>query len=198
MPAAPPVPRLMLILPPGFAAEAADALLRAGDVAAVIAQGADGADDALRLGALAARVQAAGAALLCDGRADLAARHDLDGAHFSGLADLRAALPALKPARIAGAGGLATRHDAMEAGEAGADYVLFGDLPGAFAHTLDAIEWWAELFEVPCVGIATSADEAGALAAAGADFVALTGPGLDAAAVAAAQARVAAARRVRP
>ena len=36
-------------------------------------------------------------------------------------------LPQLQPSRIAGVGGLATRHDSMVAGEAGADYVLFGE-----------------------------------------------------------------------
>ncbi len=60
----------------------------------------------------------------------------------------------------------------------GADYVLFGDLDGPFEATLDAVEWWAELFEVPCVGIATSLEEAEALAEAGAEFVALSGPAL--------------------
>jgi thiamine-phosphate pyrophosphorylase len=64
----------------------------------------------------------------------------------------------------------------MTAGEAGADYVLFGE---ADAHgqrpSIDAIserlQWWAELFEPPCVGFAASIAEAGEFAAAGADFV---------------------------
>ena len=67
----------------------------------------------------------------------------------------------LKPDRIAGVGGLATRHDSMAAGEAGADYVLFGEpdargqrpSPEAIAERL---QWWAELFEPPCVGFAAS------------------------------------------
>ena len=76
------------------------------------------------------------------------------------------ALPTLKPDRIAGVGGLATRHDSMAAGEAGADYVLFGE-PDAQKQrpSIEAIaerlQWWAELFEPPCVGFAASRDEAG-------------------------------------
>ncbi len=66
----------------------------------------------------------------------------------------------------------------MTAGEAGADYVLFGE-PDALGErpSADAIverlQWWAELFEPPCVGFAASSDEAYAFAAAGADFVLL-------------------------
>ena len=64
----------------------------------------------------------------------------------------------------------------MTAGEAGADYVLFGE-PDASGQrpSNDAIserlQWWAELFEPPCVGYAASLAEAGEFAAAGADFV---------------------------
>jgi thiamine-phosphate pyrophosphorylase len=86
------------------------------------------------------------------------------------------ALPSLKPDRIAGVGGLTTRHDSMAAGEAGADYVLFGE-PDAHGHrpSVEAIserlEWWAELFEPPCVGFAESVEEVREFAVAGADFV---------------------------
>jgi thiamine-phosphate pyrophosphorylase len=64
----------------------------------------------------------------------------------------------------------------MAAGEAGADYVLFGE-PDASGQrpSLEAIaerlQWWAELFEPPCVGFAASREEIGEFAAAGADFV---------------------------
>ena len=89
---------------------------------------------------------------------------------------LKEALPSLKPDRIAGVGGLTTRHHSMDAGEIGADYVLFGepDAKGqrpssqAIAERLD---WWAELFEPPCVGFAASREEAAEFATAGADFV---------------------------
>ena len=57
----------------------------------------------------------------------LAARAGADGAHLTGIEAFAAALGALKPDRIAGAGGLRSRHDAMLAAEAGADYVMFGE-----------------------------------------------------------------------
>jgi thiamine-phosphate pyrophosphorylase len=43
----------------------------------------------------------------------------------------------------------------------------------AFEAIIERIEWWAEVFQVPCVGFAASPDEVAPLAAAGADFVVL-------------------------
>ena len=65
--------------------------------------------------------------MLLDGHVELVARAGADGAHLTGIEALEEALPSLKPDRIAGVGGLPTRHDSMAAGEAGADYVLFGE-----------------------------------------------------------------------
>src|SRR5207245_996851 len=110
---------------------------------------------------------------------DVVIRSGADGAHRTGVDSLRTALATLKPARIVGCGGLASRHDAMVAGEAGADYVMFGEpsqpsgARAPFAAVLEQIGWWAELFEVPCVGYAGNLDEIAPIAAAGADFVAL-------------------------
>ncbi len=177
-------PRLMLILPATLAASAVAPLVQAGDVAAVVAQsdtrpGSNPPpDEAGRLAALAAPVQDAGAALLVEGLPDLVATLGADGAHLRGQPAFQAAVKRLKPDFIAGAGGLTTRHAAMEAGEGGADYVLFGDAGLPFEQTLEFVAWWAELFEVPCVGVAESEAEAVALAQAGADFVALSGPWL--------------------
>jgi thiamine-phosphate pyrophosphorylase len=128
--------------------------------------------------AVAPTVQGKGAALLLDGHPDLAARAGADGAHLSGLEALQAALPTLKPERIAGCGGLETRHEAMVAAEAGADYVMFGepDASGrrpSFDAIAQRVAWWAEVFEIPCVGFAASLDEVEPLAAAGADFIAV-------------------------
>src|SRR5436190_110415 len=80
-----------------------------------------------RVKVLAPIVQSKDAALLIAGHAEIAARAAADGAHLTGIDALQAALGSLKPARIAGCGGLATRHDAMLAGEAGTDYVMFGE-----------------------------------------------------------------------
>ena len=106
---------------------------------------------------------------------DLVARAGADGAHVPVIADLPAALGLLKPDRIAGAGGLFTRHDAMQAAELGADYVMFGGPAGQteFSAIEDRIAWWAEVFELPCVGYAATLAEIAPLVAAGADFVAL-------------------------
>ena len=76
-----------------------------------------------------------------------------------------------------GVGGLVTRHDAMVAAEAGADYLMFGEPAGGERPSFDAIEervaWWAEVFQAPCVAYAGSLDEVAPLVKAGADFIAL-------------------------
>lgn len=76
----------------------------------------------------------------------------------------------------------ASRHLAMEAGEAGADYVAFG----AFFPTTtkqvkhqaepDILTWWQSLFEIPCVAIGgITAENCAPLVRAGADFIAVSG-----------------------
>jgi thiamine-phosphate pyrophosphorylase len=156
------------------------AALGAADVAAVLLRLPDAPDETLAelVRKIAPSVQDKGAALLLGGHPDLAVRAGADGVHFSDVVELKAGIAALKPDRIAGAGGLRTRHDAMLAGEMGADYVMFGE-PDAegrrppFGEIIERIEWWADLFSPPCVGYAISLDEIEAFAAAGADFVAL-------------------------
>lgn len=78
----------------------------------------------------------------------------------------------------------ASKHLAMEAGEAGADYVAFGaffesttkDKGDAERPTTEIIEWWVKLFEIPCVAIGGIApDNCKPLADAGADFLAVSG-----------------------
>jgi len=156
------------------------AALGAADVAAVLARFAEADEGALitRAELLCPVVQQRGVALLIDGRTDIAARTSADGAHVTGLGALEAALEILRLDRVLGAGGLRSRHDAMVAAEAGAAYVMFGEpdptgrQPG-FDAIVERIEWWAELFEVPCVGFADSLDQVALLAGAGADFVAV-------------------------
>ncbi|MFL6789889.1 MAG: thiamine phosphate synthase [Bradyrhizobium sp.] len=177
-----PVPRLYLATPdvddPSQLAATLPGLLAAADVAAVLLRlrEADQRTMISRVKALAPAIQQAGAALLLDGRVELVARAGADGAHLTGIAAMEDALPSLKPDRIAGVGGLATRHDSMAAGEAGADYVLFGE-PDAHGQrpSVEAIaerlQWWDELFEPPCVGFAASREEAADFASVGADFL---------------------------
>ncbi len=177
-----PMPRLYLATPeiddPSQLAAGLPGLLAAADVAAVLLRLKQTDQRTLisRIKALAPVVQDGGAALLLDGHVELAARAGADGAHLTGIAAMEDALPSLKPDRIAGVGGLTTRHDSMAAGEAGADYVLFGE-PDARGQrpSVEAIaerlQWWAELFEPPCVGFAVSCEEAAEFAAVGADFI---------------------------
>jgi len=177
-----PVPRLYLVTPrdPSGLAHLMTQALGAADVAAVLLRLPDVGEvrQIDHIKALAPAVQDKGVALLLDGHPHLAASAGADGAHLDGVDALKCALAQLKPERIAGCGGLASRHDAMVAGEAGADYVMFGepDASGArptFAAIEDRIAWWAEVFESPCVGYAASVDEIAPLVAAGADFIAL-------------------------
>ena len=154
------------------------ALLAAADVAAVLVRlkETDQRTMISRIKALALIVQNAGAALLVEGHPELVARGGADGAHLPGIAALKEAMPSLKPDRIAGVGGLTTRHHSMDAGEMGADYLLFGE-PDANGERpssqaiAERLDWWAELFEPPCVGFAMSFEEAHDFAASGADFV---------------------------
>jgi thiamine-phosphate pyrophosphorylase len=180
----PPRPRLYLVTPPlgeaaSFLRELGTALA-AGDVAALLLR-LEAADERTlinRANSVAAVVQRRDVALLIDDHPELAARAGVDGAHLFGISALTEAIGALKPDRIAGAGGLRSRHDAMLAGEAGADYVMFGDPDGRGSRppleaTTERLGWWSQLFEPPCVGYAGSNNEIAPLAQAGADFIAL-------------------------
>ncbi|MEL6710055.1 MAG: thiamine phosphate synthase [Pseudomonadota bacterium] len=79
----------------------------------------------------------------------------------------------------------ASKHLAMEAGEAGADYVAFGAFfpsttkdkgPDAERPTVELIEWWVKLFEIPVVAIGgITPDNCAPLAEVGADFLAVSG-----------------------
>src|SRR5262245_57086379 len=124
-------PQLYLVTPRlaetvALAREIGDAI-DAGKVAAVLVRLEPSDERTLtnRLKAITDAVQRRDAALLVDGYPEIVARSGADGAHLTGMLALTAALDTLKPDRIAGAGGLHSRHDAMLAGEAGADYVMF-------------------------------------------------------------------------
>ncbi len=179
-----PVPRLYLSTPvvddPATLILELPGLLAQADVAAVLVRLAitDQRTMISRIKALALAIQVSGAALLLDGHVELVARSGADGAHLTGIEAMQDALPGLKPNRIAGVGGLTTRHDSMAAGEAGADYLLFGEPDSrnerpSVEAIAERLQWWAELFEPPCVGFAANVNEAHEFAAAGADFILL-------------------------
>jgi thiamine-phosphate pyrophosphorylase len=185
--AAAPLCRLYLITPPlggadlaAFAPRFAEAL-GAGDVASALARVAPAArGEAKRiLQPLVELATARDVAALVESDARLAQRVGADGAHVTGIGDeLAEGLASLHPGRIVGAGGLRSRDDAMRAGEAGADYVMFGEprrdgFAPPLAETLERVAWWAEIFETPCVAFAGALDAVAPLTTAGADFVAL-------------------------
>jgi len=185
----PPPCSLYLITPPlaaadalGFARVFAEVLSAApaASVLVKLAHGSEGGAKAIVAPLLKIAV-AGNCALILDRDPRLAARLGADGVHVEGSSlALDEALESLKPERIVGSGALRLRDEAMTAGEKGADYVMFGEpaggAPGLKLEALiERVAWWAEIFETPCVAYAQSIDAGGALARAGADFIALEG-----------------------
>ena len=115
----------------------------------------------------------------------LAKRLKADGVHLGqDDGDPRAAREELGREAQIGITCHASRHMAMDAGEAGADYVAFGaffesttkDKGDAERPSIETLEWWATLFEIPCVAIGgITPENCGPLIKAGADFLAVSG-----------------------
>lgn len=151
------------------------------DVAALVLLRDDAeAEDAYaaRIRPLIETVQSRDCAALLDGLPSLVKPLGADGVHMtSGQRGFTDAIATLKPDYIVGAGDVHSHHEAMLRGEAGADYLLFGDprsAPSA-ADIADA-EWWAETFEIDDAIVADPEDPEPAMAT-GAEFVAF-GPAL--------------------
>lgn len=113
----------------------------------------------------------------------LTKRLDADGVHLGqGDGDPREARKILGPQAQIGVTCHASRHLAMEAGEAGADYVAFGAFFPTTTKTVEhhaepeILEWWQGMFELPCVAIGgITVENAQVLIEAGADFLAVSG-----------------------
>jgi thiamine-phosphate pyrophosphorylase len=180
--------QLYLITPPriddAFAARLAEAL-DGGDVAALQIRLKDHTRDEVRAlaPALIETAHARDVAVILNDDPELAAALGCDGVHI-GQQDgtVKAARAVMGKDRTVGVTCHDSRHLAMVAGEAGADYVAFG----AFfpTQTKDAptqadtsiLTWWTELFELPCVAIGgITVDNARPLVDAGADFLAVSG-----------------------
>ncbi|MDE1937420.1 MAG: thiamine phosphate synthase [Alphaproteobacteria bacterium] len=180
--------RLYLITPPKFElhdfAEILKRTLAAGDVASLQLRLKDVPDEEIVQATeiLMPIAQKADVAFIINDRPDLAKRLGCDGVHVgqedASYAEARAVLG---PDRIVGVTCHDSRHLAIEAGEAGADYVAFG----AFFPTqtkaaktqagLDLLTWWSDLMVVPCVAIGgIRIDNAKPLVEAGADFLAVS------------------------
>jgi thiamine-phosphate pyrophosphorylase len=124
--------------------------------------------------ALLPLAQGAGAAVLVEGEPGLVRLLGADGLHVTGgIGAVRAAIEALKPDFIVGAGDVRSRDDAMGKGEAGVDYLLFGALSGPVpAPQRDLARWWAETMQIPGVLSDPEAD-AESFEAEGCEFIGL-------------------------
>lgn len=184
-----PLCRLYLITPPVIAdipafARALKAALDAGDVAALQIRLKDASEAHIAevVRALKPIAHAHDVAVILNDRPDLAARLDCDGAHIGQTdASYAEARRLVGPNRMVGVTCHDSRHLAMDAAEAGADYVAFGAFfptkTKQVSHHPDPeiLTVWQETMQTPCVAIGgITVDNARGLAQAGADFLAVT------------------------
>ncbi|MBL8674876.1 MAG: thiamine phosphate synthase [Rhodospirillales bacterium] len=180
--------RLYLITPPRLEhpavfADQFRAALDGGDVAVLQLRLKDVPDDAIARAADTLRpiCQQRDVALVMNDRPDLAARLDCDGVHVGqDDASYAEARRIVGPDRIVGVTCKASRHLAMDAAEAGADYVAFGAFfPSSTKDVttpapVDVLTWWSDIMTVPCVAIGgITVDNCAPLVEAGADFLAV-------------------------
>jgi len=156
-------PQLYLLTPPTFELdvfpEVLGRVLGAVEVACIRLALASRDEDAVMRAADAVRVVAHehDVALVIENHIQLVERHGLDGVHLTdGARSVRAARKELGQDAIVGAFCGASRHDGMNAGEAGADYVCFGPVGETGLGTGTRAErelfaWWSEMIEVPVV-----------------------------------------------
>lgn len=173
---------LMLAASEGAEARLRSALSAASFDAVMIAPPYGNPREPGALQALVALAQSHNAAALVAGDPLLAKATRADGVHLPWSEDLEdhydAARKALGPRDIVGVEASGSRHVAMTLAEAGADYIAFGrtPLPAEGAQDIegqnDLVQWWAEVFEIPCVALDVRAvEQAEALSRSGADFV---------------------------
>lgn len=178
--------RLYLISPPRIEDSFGDRLraaIGAGPVAAFQLRLKDVRDDVVLKSAerLQPICAAHDVAFILNDRVDLAQACGADGVHLGqGDGDPREARRLLGPSAQIGVTCHDSRHLAMEAGEAGADYVAFGAFfPTSTKEAIhrpdpSILSWWSRLFEIPCVAIGGITPENGRiLVDAGADFLAV-------------------------
>ncbi len=177
-----------MITPPRLDLEAfppiLEATLDAGDVACVQLRLKDVDDDTIRrtCDVLRPIVQSRDVAMILNDRPDLAVETGCDGVHI-GQNDgtYGETRDVVGPDRIVGVTCHDSRHLAMVAADAGADYVAFGAFyptstkePSTWAQP-DLLEWWADVITVPSVAIGgITIDNCRPLVEAGADFLAVS------------------------
>jgi len=179
--------RLVLVTPAAYDVASQAALLAGalagGDVASLIITPPDPADPgSLERAARAFMPIATAREVACIVANDtrIAGHAGADGVHIeTGLNDLRAALEWSRGRKIVGAGGIASRHEAMELAEAEPDYMFFGRLAGdsgdgIFSKARELAAWWSDVTVIPAIVMGGSAlasvDEA---KADGIEFIAL-------------------------
>jgi thiamine-phosphate pyrophosphorylase len=180
--------QLYLISPLDVGGDFAPRLERALDAGPVAAfqfrvKGADQHEAARLAEPLQAICAAREVAFIVNDSIALAKRLQADGVHLGQQdGDVRDAREALGREAQIGVTCHASRHLAMEAGEAGADYVAFGSFFPSETKTsehrpeLELLEWWSGLFEIPCVAIGgITPGNCAPLVKAGADFIAVSG-----------------------
>lgn len=156
-------PQIYLLTPPEFELSAfparLDEVLDAHDIACLRLTLATRDEDRIARAADAVRevAHAHDVALVIDSHVGLVERLGLDGVHLTdGARSVRKVRKQLGPDAIVGAFCGASKHDGMNAGEAGADYVAFGPAgrtalgDGTLAE-YDLFEWWSQMIELPVV-----------------------------------------------
>jgi thiamine-phosphate pyrophosphorylase len=182
-----PYCRLYLITPPRLTAAAFSSVLAqaldAGDVACVQLRLKDVSDDEILRACDILRpvAQSREVAFILNDRADLACKTGCDGVHI-GQQDT----PYAEARRLVGSDAIVgvtchnSKHLAMTAAEAGADYVAFGAFfptttkDPKFRADPGIIAWWSELMTVPCVAVGgITVENCRPIIEAGADFLAM-------------------------
>lgn len=169
-------PRFLLLTGPGPEPGLADA------VAAVLGilrpagllfrSGTALGEDIGAVGELREVARSAEIAFLVEDDPDLAREVAADGVHLNNPAQVKAARGCLSADHLLGATAGLSRHDAMNAGENGADYIAFGDPSGPLTDDIiDLVPWWRSVTVLPCLAFAANADEVARVAAISTDFI---------------------------
>lgn len=178
-------PQIYLLTPPEFELSAfparLDEVLDAHEVACLRLTLATRDEDRIARAADAIRqvAHAHDVALVIDSHIGLAERLGLDGVHLTdGARSVRKVRKQLGPDAIVGAFCGASRHDGMNAGEAGADYIAFGPagrtgLGDGTVAEYDLFEWWSQMIELPVVAEGALDEETIARLAPVTDFFAI-------------------------
>lgn len=175
--------RVVLIAPEGVAPQRVIEALSGGDVASLILPQWEMDDDAFQkfAEAIVPTAQASGVAVMVGGDVRIAARAKADGIHIeTNRASLEEVIEKHQAKLMVGTGGVTTRDDALELGEARPDYMFFGRFgydtkPEPHPRNLKLGGWWSEMVQIPCIVMAGSEMQSVVeVARTGADFVAVS------------------------